>query len=211
MRAALYIRTSTLKQEESLKAQEERLRQFCKMQGWKVVRVYRDAGISGALGDRPQLRRLMRDAEAGKFDVVLVTKIDRFARSTVHLLNAINRLRELGVQFRAIDQPIDTTTPEGELLLQILAAIAEFERKLIRERLEAGRRRAEARGVICHRPKIPIDEERLVELAERGLGTTVIGKALGVSAKTVQRRLYELGYRYDPIARRWVRGEPVEV
>ncbi|RLG44405.1 MAG: DNA invertase Pin [Thermoproteota archaeon] len=207
MRAAIYVRTSTLKQEESLEAQEERLKQFCKMNGYEVVKVYREKGVSGALGDRPMLSKLMADAESKKFDIVLVTKIDRFARSTFHLLQAINKLRSLGIKFRAIDQPIDTSTPEGELLLQILGAIAEFERKLIRERLESGRRRAEAKGVVCHRPKKEIDISKAIELATKGIGTTTIAKALGVSPKTVQRRLIEAGYRYDPVSKRWVMRE----
>src|SRR5258708_39586708 len=102
--------------------------------------------MSGGGGDRPQLAKLMASIKAG--DVVLVTKIDRLGRSTRELLDLIERIAKAGASFRSLGDPLfDTTSSQGRLMLTVLAAIAEFERDLIRERTGDGRKRAQAAAV----------------------------------------------------------------
>jgi len=114
--------------------------------------VYREK-ISGARSDRPQLAKLMASLRKG--DVVLVTKLDRLGRSTRELIDLIHRIDQAGASFKSLGDPLfDTTSSHGRLLVTMLAAIAEFERELIRERTGEGRRRAMAAGVKFGRPPV---------------------------------------------------------
>ena len=100
--------------------------EYCKRQGWKVVRVYDDSGFSGAKDDRPALNEMLQDANKGKFDVLCCWKIDRLARSTAHLLHILTQLKNAGVDFCSTTQAIDTTTSYGKMVMTFLGAIAEF-------------------------------------------------------------------------------------
>ena len=154
MQAALYIRVSTDKQASegtSLEVQEEKLRKFCSMQGWNIFQLYADRGISGKDTERPQFQALMQDAREKKFDVVVVTKLDRFGRSLRDLINCIYDLNSIGVQFTSVNDNINTTTPNGKLLFHILGAFAEFEREIIRERMMTGIAKARQEGRIIGR------------------------------------------------------------
>jgi hypothetical protein len=144
-RVGVYARVSTADQipENQLAV----LRAFADARGWTATE-YVDHGISGARTSRPALDALLAAARARRLDVVLATKLDRLARSTRHLVDLAAELEALGVDLVVTDQAIDTTTPAGRLLFHVLAAIAEFERGLIRERVVAGIRRARA-GPAC--------------------------------------------------------------
>jgi DNA invertase Pin-like site-specific DNA recombinase len=184
------------------------LRAYCDRRGWEIAGEYVDTGWSGVKAQRPQLLRLMKDAAAHKFGCVLVWKLDRFSRSMVHLNEQLGALRSAGVRFIATSQNIDTdeSNPTSRLLLHILAAVAEFERELIRERVNAGLttyRKAYAAGRIgaggrCSRsgknlahgrPKKVFDRQRAADLAAGGLGMRAIAKQLGVGLATVSREL----------------------
>ncbi len=186
-RAAVYARVSTAEQipENQLVA----LRTFAGARGWAATE-FVDHGISGAKERRPQLDAMLADVHRRKFDLVLVTKLDRLARSTRHLVTLAGELEALGVDLVVLDQAIDTTTPSGRLLFHVLAAIAEFERDLIRERVIAGMRRAKAEGRRFGRPRLHrVDPERARALLAQGLSLRAIARTLGTHATTVRRAL----------------------
>jgi DNA invertase Pin-like site-specific DNA recombinase len=149
-------------------------------------RIYKEK-LSGKNAERPQLQILLRKVMPG--DVVLVTKVDRLARSTRDLLNIIAELDEAGVGFRSLGDPIDTTALHGRLTLQILGAIGEFERGLIRSRTDEGRRAALAQGVRFGRKSLLTAHQKQVARMrlETGELPAAIARDLGVSRQTVWR------------------------
>ena len=195
-KVALYIRTSTENQSESIKLQKDELQSYCQNRGWAIFDTYVDFGFSGKDTDRPQFQRMLQDAQEGQFNIVLVTKIDRFARSIIDCLTNVEKLESYSVSFAATSQPIDTTSSMGKLTLQIMAAFAEFERTIINERMQAGRIAAEKRGVVCHRPKKHIPEKKLLELIDKKLSANACAKFFETSASTITDRLGDLGYEY---------------
>jgi DNA invertase Pin-like site-specific DNA recombinase len=174
-----YARVSTLGQDYS--GQIEAL----KAAG--ATTIYREK-ISGARADRPQLAKLMSSLKAG--DIVIVTKIDRLGRSTRELLELIERIGKAGASFRSLGDPLfDTSGAQGRLLATMLAAIAEFERELIRERIGAGRERAMAEGVkFGRKPKLS-DYQRAEAVKRRAAGETLaaIAKSYGVDLSMISR------------------------
>ena len=150
MRTALYARISTTNG-QSPQMQLRELREYCKRRGWKIIGEFTDEGISGAKDSRPELNRLMADAHKRQFDVVVVWKFDRFARSVSHLLRALETFDALGIAFVSLSESLDTSTPSGKMVFTVLGAVAELERSLIGERVRAGLRNAKARGVILGR------------------------------------------------------------
>jgi DNA invertase Pin-like site-specific DNA recombinase len=148
---------------------------------------------SGADPNRPQLKQMLRDARARRFGLVLTTKIDRIARSSLNLKQIIAELEDRGIKFECADQPFSTNSPTGRLLFGILGEIAEFERALIIERTKAGLARARAQGKRLGRPRASLDRARMLELRAQGLGYRRIGDELGVSHQTVKNRLRNEG------------------
>lgn len=203
LKYALYIRTSTDNQEESIKLQTKELTNYCKAKGYEIFEQYIDFGYSGSNTERPAFQRMMNDAAEKKFDVVLVTKIDRFARSIIDCLVSIQKLQDLDIQFSATSQAIDTSSAMGKLTLNIMAAFADFERTMIRERMEHGRLEAEKRGVVCNRPRKELNKKRVEEYLKIGMSANSIGKLMDVTAATVTKRLTEWGYVY--VNGDWVR------
>jgi len=152
-RAALYLRVSTSDQKPDL--QVDGLRAYAARAGLDVVQDYRDVGVSGRREGRPQLNALMAAARNREIDCVLVWKFDRFARSTRHLLTALEEFNHLGVRFVSVQDQVDTDSPMGRAIFTIIGAMAELESSLISERVTAGMRAAEARGKHLGRPAIP--------------------------------------------------------
>src|SRR5258705_5356462 len=150
-RAALYARVSTVEQEPE--NQLRPLRAFAAARGWQALE-FVDRGVSGAKDRRPALDAMLAAARARKLDLVAVVKLDRIARSIHNLLTIAKELEALGVDLVVLDQAIDTTTPSGRLLLHMIAAISEFERDLIRERVIAGLARVRAQGRRLGRPRL---------------------------------------------------------
>src|SRR5262245_27619969 len=150
-RAAIYVRVSTDKQ--TVENQLRELRQIAERRGWQVVEEYSDAGISGAKGrdQRPGLDRMLKDASKRRFDVVMAWAIDRLGRSLPDLLGTIEHLKAAGVDLYIDHEAIDTTTPMGKLMFHISGAFAEFERDMIRQRVNAGLRRAVEQGTVLGR------------------------------------------------------------
>jgi DNA invertase Pin-like site-specific DNA recombinase len=163
LRAAIYARVSTNSgQDPAMQVRE--LREYCKNRGWRIVGEFVDFGISGATDSRPQLNRLMADAHRRRFDVVGVWDFSRFARSTSHLLRALETFSALGIGFVSLREQIDTSTPLGKYVFTALAGIAELERSLIGERVRAGLRNAKAKGKRLGRP--PLREFSAAEIRE---------------------------------------------
>src|SRR5437667_3750716 len=186
VRAALYGRVST--GEQSTESQLHALRRYAEARGWGSQE-FVDHGVSGAKERRPALDRLVKAARARQIDVVAVTKLDRLARSTHHLVSLGRELAALGVDLVVLDQQIDTTTPSGRLLFHVLAAIAEFERDLISERVKAGLERAKAKGVRLGRPTERVPEAQLATLRRDGASIGAIARQFDVSRATIRRRL----------------------
>ena len=156
-----------------------------------VVGTLLATGWSGAKASRPQLDRLKQDASKRSFDAVLVYKLDRFGRSVGNCLDGIEALRAHGVRFLAVSQNIDTdeSNPTSRLMLHILAAVAELEREMIRERVCAGVKNARQKDKRLGRPKRVFDRQRAVELRQQGRSLTQIAWELGVGLGTIARTL----------------------
>jgi DNA invertase Pin-like site-specific DNA recombinase len=187
MRAAIYARVST--KDQSCEMQLGDLRAYCTARGYSLLQEYIDIGESGAKNSRPQLNELMAGARKRQFDAVVVWRFDRFARSTKHLLLALDEFRALGVQFISYQENIDTSSPLGQALFTIVSAVAQLERDLIRERVSAGIRNARAKGRVLGRPRRIVDGGEMLRLREQGASLREIAKAVGASAGTVRARL----------------------
>ncbi len=186
-RVAIYARVSTT--DQSTDSQLLDLRRYVSERGWYLYREYTDNGISGTKDNRPALNELMDDAKKRRFSVVLVWRFDRFARSTKHLILALEDFRNLGVDFVSYQENIDTSSPLGSAIFTIISAVAQLERDIIAERVRAGLRRAVSNGKQLGRPRVPIDVERLRELHSAGLSHRQIASALGTSHASVGRAL----------------------
>ena len=182
MRAAIYARVSTFDQEPENQLQE--LRRYVEARGWTGVE-FVDRGVSGAKDKRPALDALLKDAKRRRFDVVICWRLDRLGRNLRHLVTMLEDLQHVGVAFVSLGEGIDCTTPAGKLQLHILAALAEFERERIRERVLAGLQRAKSQGRRLGRPvaRIPSERLRIVE----GMPAGIAALELGVSRSTVKR------------------------
>jgi DNA invertase Pin-like site-specific DNA recombinase len=151
MRAALYLRVSTL--EQTTLNQELELLDYCKRQGIEVYKIYKDEGISGSKTSRPQLDLMLQDMRNKMFDVIVVWKFDRLGRSTKHLLQVLEELNNKRVRLIAATQNIDTGTPMGKFFFIILSGFAEMEREIMRERIKSGLERRKAQGHSLGRPQ----------------------------------------------------------
>ncbi len=187
MRIGIYARVST--KDQSCEMQLRDLRAYCAARSFDAVAEYVDVGQSGAKDSRPELNRLMDDARKRKLDAVLVWKFDRFARSTKHLLTALEEFRSAGIQFISYQENMDTGSPLGQALFTIVAAVAQLERDLIRERVSAGIRNARAAGKQLGRPVRIVDREQILRLRAEGASVREIAAKVGVGYGTVRKRL----------------------
>jgi DNA invertase Pin-like site-specific DNA recombinase len=183
MRIALYARVSTF--EQTSENQLGELRLYAEARGWQVHEEYVDHGVSGTKESRPALDRLSRDAKRRRFDVVLCWRLDRLGRNLRHLILLLDEWQSLGIAFVSLAEGIDATTPAGKLQLHILAAIAEFERGRIQERVRAGLALARAKGKRLGRPVKQLPLEQLARVG--GLSVRKAAIQLGVSPATAQR------------------------
>jgi len=193
LRAALYGRVSTSNKGQDVGLQLDELRRAANQRGWLVQAELVDEGISGSKDRRPALDELMTMARAGKLDLVAVFRFDRFARSSRHLLQALEEFRLLGVSFISLHEQVDTSTPMGKAMFTMIAAMAEMERDVLRERVVAGVRRAQAQGKHCGRPRREIDTRPAVALLREGRGLKEVSRILDVPRATLRRRLQEQG------------------
>jgi len=182
-RVALYARVSTT--DQSTDSQLLDLRRYVSERSWQSYKEYVDEGISGTKDSRPALNELMNDAKKRRFDVVLVWRFDRFARSTKHLILALEEFKNLGIDFVSYQENIDTSSPLGSAIFTIISAVAQLERDIIAERVKAGLRRARENGKKLGRPSAQVDVEKVLQMRAEGLSLRAIAKETGVSRTTV--------------------------
>jgi DNA invertase Pin-like site-specific DNA recombinase len=187
-RVAIYLRVSTSKQDTDNQRRE--LEGVAARSGWQIVKIYQDAGISGAKGrdKRPGLDAMLKAVNAKEFDMVASWSVDRLGRSLTDLLGILQGLRDKDVDLFLHQQGLDTSTTAGRAMFQMLGVFAEFERGIIRERVNAGLARAKSKGVKLGRRTVkPAVEDRIRVLRAKGMGILKIGRTLGVGTSVVQR------------------------
>jgi len=216
IRAAAYLRVSTASKtkhgeistfEQDPAVQEQPLRDLIAQRGWTLYGIYSDR-VSGAQERRPGLDALMADAHRGTFDVVVVFRFDRFAPSVKQLVLALEEFRSLGIDFVSHQEALDTSTPMGKAMFTIIAAMAELERSVIRERvisgLEYARRNGTKSGKPIGRPKAIFPRDQVDELRAQGLSGREIARRLGVGEGTVRRAMHQppapMEARQNPVA-----------
>jgi DNA invertase Pin-like site-specific DNA recombinase len=189
-RVGIYLRVST--DTQTTANQRRELEAVASRSGWDIVGIYQDAGVSGAKGrdKRPGFDRLLKDATGRKVDMIAAWSVDRLGRSLQHLVGLLQELNALKCDLYLHQQAIDTTTPSGRAMFQMCGVFAEFEREMIRERVNAGLARAKASGTKLGRPTIgPAVEKRIRTLRAEGMGVLRIGRTLGIGTSAVQRVL----------------------
>ena len=199
-RIAVYARVSTT--EQNLEPQVHALRRYAHDRGAEAVE-FTDHGVSGAKDSRPALDAMMSEVRRRRVSAVVVTKLDRLARSVRHLTSLAAEFEALGCSLVVVEQAIDTATPAGRLLFNVLGSIAEFERDLIRDRVRAGQAAAKRRGVKFGRPEVVVgrqSRERIRRLREAGQTLEAIARMVGVSRRTVSRVLARRGSQAEGVA-----------
>jgi DNA invertase Pin-like site-specific DNA recombinase len=187
VRVAIYARVSTANNGQDPTMQTRELREYAHRRDWQIVREYVDRGVSGAKDCRLALNELLADVHQRRCDVVLVWKLDRLGRSLRHLVNTLAELETRGVAFVSLQDNLDLSTPSGRLMFNVIGAMAEFERALIRERVKAGLRNARAKGKRIGRPKVHADGRRVAALRKAGNTWSGICEQTGLSKGTAQR------------------------
>lgn len=188
-KAALYARVSTNHSQDP-ETQLLALREYVRARRLEIAGEYVDVGISGSKEKRPALDKLMKDAHKRRFDAVLVARFDRFARSTRHLVLALEEFNALGIDFISLSESVDTSTPMGKMVYTVIAAVAELERSLIRERVIMGIKRARASGKRLGRPNgSQANVPEIHRLRREGLSLREIATQTDVSKSTVSRLL----------------------
>ncbi len=186
-KVAVYVRVST--KDQSVEMQLNDLERYSKERGLSVFKVYQDNGVSGTKESRPALNDLMNDTRKRKFDVVLVWRFDRFARSTRHLVTALYEFRNLGIDFISYQENIDTSSPLGEAIFTIISAMSKLERDIIAERVRGGLRKAKANGKKLGRPKNEVDTDKVIECRKQNKSIRQIASEMNLSRGTVERTL----------------------
>jgi DNA invertase Pin-like site-specific DNA recombinase len=191
LRVAIYARVSTTTHGQDVGLQLDELRGLAERRGWDIVGEFIDEGVSGGQQNRPAMDELMAAVRDGQINVVAVWRFDRFARSTAHLLSALEEFRQLGVDFVSVRESVDTSTSMGRMVFTFLAAVAEFERALIQERVKAGVDRARRQGKQLGRPRRDIDLDLARMLRGQGHSYRRVAKMMGVPKSTLVRHLSE--------------------
>jgi len=186
---ALYARVSTQNQSTGLEAQIRALNAYCRDHGIEQFQVFQDEGISGAKERRPGLDSLMNAVTKGEVRTVIVYSFSRFARSTKHLLSALETFNQREITFISLSEALDTTTAAGKMVFTVLAAVAELERELVRERVRNGLSNAKAKGKVLGRPKQIKNLELIKHLANQNLSIREISKLVHCSPASVCREI----------------------
>jgi len=187
-RAAIYARVSTSGQ--TVSNQLDELRKVAERHGWEIVHEYKDRGVSGAKGrdKRPQFDQMLKAANRREFDIIMSWSVDRLGRSLQHLVEFLGDIQHKGVDLYLDQQNIDTSTPSGKAMFQMVGVFAEFERSMIQERVKAGLARARKEGKRLGRPPVSAEiEGKIRDARKAGQGMLKIARNLGVGVSTVQR------------------------
>jgi DNA invertase Pin-like site-specific DNA recombinase len=190
---AIYARVSTSNKGQDVDLQLRDLRAYAGARGMTISGEYVDNGVSGRKDRRPELDRLMSDARKRKFDAVMVWRFDRFARSTKHLVLALEEFKHLGIDFISYKENIDTSSPMGKAMFTIASAFGGLEADLIKERVVAGLANARAKGKTLGRPSTKVDVEQLSQLRSEGLSIRAIATRMNVDKMSVCKTLKSCG------------------
>jgi DNA invertase Pin-like site-specific DNA recombinase len=190
--AAICARVSTGHNGQDPTTQTRELEEFCPRRGWELAGCYVENGVSGSKESRPELDRLMADADRRRFDAVTVWRFDRFARSVSHLLRALETFKALAIDFVSLSEQVDTSTPNGKMVFTVLGAVARLERSLLTERVRAGIRNAKAKGKRLGSPRVAVDAARIAGLRAQGYPWGTIRRETGIAKGTAQRAFYSL-------------------
>ena len=188
MKVAIYVRVST--NEQTTENQVRQLKAWADRAGHEIVAIYDDNGVSGAKGReyRVEFDKLLKGAVRREFDLVAAWSVDRLGRSLQDLIGFLQELHGSGVDLYLHQQALDTTTPGGKAMFQMMGVFAEFERSMISERVKSGLARAKSNGKTLGRPKVSAEvEDQIRELRSEGKGILSIAKELGIGTSTVQR------------------------
>jgi DNA invertase Pin-like site-specific DNA recombinase len=189
-RVAAYCRVST--NEQTTANQTQAIDRYCAAhEGWTIIKVYEDQGISGAKDSRPALNALKQDVAQGLYDVVVVWRFDRMGRSTAHLLKCLTLFVDNDVNFVSVTEHIDTGTPVGKMVFSFLVSVAEFERSIIQERIKCGMDRARAEGKQIGRPTAKWDREEAQRLRDQGMTYKQIAGIVDTNWQNVRRALVD--------------------
>lgn len=190
-RVAFYCRVST--DGQTVENQLQVLQESAIRHDWKIVDIYKDEGISGAKGrdKRPELDRMMKGVTRKEFDIVATWSVDRLGRSLQDLIGILGDIQAKNIDLYIHQQGIDTTTPGGKAMFQMLGVFAEFERAMIQERVKAGLDRARSKGKQLGRPRRVTDEmkDAIRQGHKAGKGLRAIAKEVGCGVASVQRVL----------------------
>jgi len=185
---AIYARVSTDKQKVDMQLRE--LREYVTRSGWTVYEEFIDQNATGTHTKRPAFQAMLAAARQKQFSTLLVWKLDRLSRSLKDLINTLDELGSLGIDFVSYDNHLDTSTPTGKLVFQVVGAVAEFEKDIIRDRVVAGLATARAKGKRLGRPPLPPHlYDQAVAMRADGLSFKKIGKALGIDEGTIRKRM----------------------
>jgi len=195
MRLIGYVRVSSVSQAQGygLEVQRRAIEGYCVLHGHELLGIEEE--VRSALKSRPVFDRVKEKVLNGGADGLIAYRLDRIGRSVKDLATIAEEFQKAGKALIFVQNAINTSTPEGKLLFNLLAAIAEYERTLLLERTKAGRELAEKQGKICHRPRKTIDPRILAEMKRKGISHRMMAKTLGISRTTLLRRLDELGLR----------------
>jgi DNA invertase Pin-like site-specific DNA recombinase len=185
---ALYSRVSTSYQDNGLEAQERALEHFCSNNNISHYKKFSDKNVSGAKSSRPQLDKLMEDIKIGNISKVIVYSFSRFARSTRHLLDALEFFNKYNVEFISLSEKFEINSPMGKAFFTVIAAISTLERELIVERVTTGLKNAQAKGKIIGRPKIR-PSETILNLRKKNHSYREIAQIIGMSHTAVAREI----------------------
>lgn len=180
---AIYIRTSTDKQQSGNEAQELALMEYLKRNNITDYKIYNDAGVSGTKEIRPALNELWNDCKKGLISSVVVYSFSRFARSTAQLVNSLNKFNDMKISFISITENIDTSTSMGKMIFGIMASLAQFERDLISDRTKNGLANAKSKGIELGAP-VQYDSKAALELRRQGKSYAAIAEILGCTKST---------------------------
>jgi DNA invertase Pin-like site-specific DNA recombinase len=183
-RVAIYARCSTDTQNPDMQLSE--LREYASRRGFEIVGEFTDIA-SGSKDDRPELNKVLALARQRKIDCVLCWKTDRLGRSLRHLVNTISELEALGVGFVSLKDNLDFTTPAGRLMFNVIGAMAQFERDLIKERVKSGMANAKRKGVKLGRKHVAVDRSEIQKLRSEGKSFEAISQLTGLSVGTIFR------------------------
>jgi len=194
MKIGIYVRASTRGQ--TIEQQEKTLTDYAKARNWIIYKIFKDEGLSGTKVDRPGYLDLMATARKRYIDGVLVFKFDRFARTLKQLISGLDEFRQLDVEFISFTESVDTTTPAGRAMFQLIAVFAEFERAMISEATKERLAALKALGKTLGRPvKVNYEEIRKFAMENEGMTQRAIAEKLGVSVGTVNKAFKKGGVK----------------